>query len=133
MTLTASCHCGATKIALAYPPTEAKQCNCTFCFKTGAIWSYYQPGEVTFLSGEADKIYSASDGINQHHFCSRCGINSWGDSPDWASVYNADGTPKNGDPDSFPETRIVGVNIRLIDGFDIASVKIEQIDGRNNW
>lgn len=133
MTLTATCHCGDTKIELPYPPTEAKQCNCTFCFKTGAIWSYYPPSEVAIRSDTGDKVYSASGGINQHHFCGRCGISSWGDSPDWASVYNADGTPKNGDPNSFPETRIVGVNIRLIDDLDIAMVRIEQVDGRNSW
>jgi len=133
MTLTATCRCGATKIALPHPPIEAKQCNCTYCYKTGAIWSYYQPGEVTLLSEEADQVYSASGGINRHHFCGTCGISSWGDSPDWASVFNNDGTPKNGDPNSFPETRIAAVNIRLIDDFDIASVRIEQVDGRNSW
>lgn len=133
MTLIATCHCGATRIALAYPPAEAKQCNCTFCFKTGAIWSYYQPGDVTVLSGDADATYSASNGLNQHHFCGRCGISSWGDSPDWASMYNLDGTPKNGDPTGIPEARIIGVNIRLLDDFDIATVEVEQVDGRNNW
>ena len=88
---------------------------------------------MTLLSEEADQVYSASGGINRHHFCGTCGISSWGDSPDWASVFNNDGTPKNGDPNSFPETRIAAVNIRLIDDFDIASVRIEQVDGRNSW
>ncbi|KQW69364.1 aldehyde-activating protein [Phenylobacterium sp. Root77] len=133
MTLTASCHCGATKIQ-APVPTSATECNCTYCARTGAVWAYYKPGELQMLSQEAEGTYSASDAGNAHHFCGRCGMQTWGDSPDWSSVYNMDGTPKPGfDAGSMPSARIHGLNLRLVDDLDWSSITVEKVDGRNNW
>jgi Uncharacterized conserved protein len=132
MTLIATCHCGAVKIALPSQPTEAKTCNCSFCQRTGAVWAYCKAGELTFLSQEGEVTYSPT-GLNNHHFCARCGMQTWGDSPDWASMYNADGTPKNGDANSIPTERIYAVNLNLIDDLDWSAVRVEQMDGRNNW
>lgn len=133
MTLTATCHCGDTRITLSRRPTEAKSCNCSFCDRTGAVWGYFQPGQIT-VEATDEKTYSASGGMNRHHFCGRCGMQTWGDSPDWASAYNADGTPKPGfDAGTVPQARIVGVNLRLIDGLDWSTVEVEKLDGRANW
>ena len=132
MPLLATCHCGATKLEVQQPPTHAGECNCTFCGRTGAVWGYYQPGEVNILSEAEDKIYSAS-GYGEHHFCGKCGMQTYGVSPDWGSMYNSDGTPKNGDPTAVPTTKIYGINLRLIDDFDWSSVAIEKMDGRNSW
>lgn len=133
MTLTASCHCGATSIELPHAPTEAHECNCSFCARTGAVWAYYQPDEMQVSQSEG-RTYSASDGVNQHHFCGRCGMHAWGDSPDWASAYNLDGTPKAGvEAGTTPEARICAVNLRLIDDLDWSKVSIEKVDGRHNW
>lgn len=105
MPLIASCHCGATKIELPQPPASAKSCNCSFCARTGAVWAYYKPGEVRLLAQAEERTYSAS-GLNQHRFCGRCGMHTWGSSPDWASIYNDDGTPKPGfTAGSTPRTR----------------------------
>lgn len=133
MTLIAACHCGATRITLPSHPTTAKACNCSYCARTGAVWAYYRPGELTFQSREAEATYSASDGMNLHHFCGRCGMQTWGDSPDWAAMYNADGTPKNGDPTSMPTERIHAVNLNLIDELDWPAIAVEKIDGRKSW
>ncbi len=132
MPILASCHCGATKLQ-AELPREAKQCNCSFCSRTGAVWGYYEPDEIVFLSQDEDRVYSAS-GMNRHHFCGRCGLQTWGDSPNWASAYNADGSPKEGvAPGSVPEQRVYAINLRMVDGLDLSTLKIEQMDGRNNW
>ena len=133
MTLLAKCHCGATQITLPHPPRRAGACNCTFCARTGAVWGYFGPGELTITTGDTDRIYSARGNGNAHHFCSQCGLHTFGVSPDWASLYNADGTPKGGDATAFPTTQIYAVNLRLIDDFDWSSVEIEEMDGRNSW
>lgn len=132
MTLTASCHCGATRITLPAHPTEAKTCNCSFCQRTGAVWAYFKAGELTFLSQDGEATYSPT-GLNNHHFCTTCGMQTWGDSPDWASMYNADGTPRNGDAKAMPTERIYAVNLNLVDDLDWSAVSVEQMDGRNNW
>jgi hypothetical protein len=133
MTLKATCHCGDTRITLSRAPTGAKSCNCSFCERTGAVWAYFEPGEIT-VEATDEKTYSASGGMNRHHFCGRCGMQTWGDSPDWASAYNTDGTPKPGfDAGTVPEARIAGVNLRLIDGLDWSGIAVEKLDGRANW
>lgn len=134
MPLIASCHCGATKIELPHLPHDAKECNCTYCARTGAVWGYYEEGELTFVSRDGEKIYSASDNMNRHHFCGNCGMQTWGNSPDWGSMYNIDGTPKPGfTTQSLPSDRIYAVNLRLIQDFDWSGIEIEKVDGRNNW
>jgi len=134
MSLIASCHCGATKIELPHPPVYAKECNCSYCARTGAVWGYYGAGEMRFLSQEGEKTYSASDGMNQHHFCGSCGMQTWGDSPDWASMYNNDGTPKEGfTAGSLPTQRTYAVNLRLVDDLDWSQMAVEKIDGRSSW
>ena len=133
MTLTASCHCGNTKIILPHPPVQAAECNCTFCSRTGAVWGYFKPGELQIAAGESDKFYSASGPANEHHFCSHCGMQTWGVSPDWASAYNDDGTPKSDDPNALPEGKMFSVNLRLVEDFDWGSVTVHKMDGRNSW
>lgn len=132
MTLTATCHCGATRIDILKAPEGGRTCNCTYCHRVGAVWAYFATGEVTIHSSTHDRTYSASGGLNQHHFCGHCGSNTHGDSPDWASAYNADGTPK-GEAGVVPEQRIVAINMRMVDGFDLNSLPVEALDGRNNW
>lgn len=133
MSLIATCHCGQTAIELPRLPADAKECNCSYCSRTGAVWGYYRPDELKILSNVDDRTYSATSSGNVHHFCGRCGMQTWGASPDWASLYNSDGSPKNGDPTAVPTTFIYAVNLRLIDGFDFSSVDVEMVDGRNNW
>lgn len=133
MSLIAHCHCGATRIELPGLPSSATQCNCTFCNRTGAVWAYYQPDQLTFLARDNERVYSTNPDLNQHYFCGTCGMQTWGESPDWASMYNADGTPKNGDPTAMPTARIQAMNLRLVDDLDWSGIKVEQVDGRHNW
>jgi hypothetical protein len=132
MTLTATCHCGATRITLPRLPSEAHTCNCSYCARTGAVWAGVERNEMAFVSQEGDAIYSASGGMNEHHFCSHCGIHTWGSSPDWSSAYNDDGTPK-GEPNVVPEGRTYMVNLNLVDDIDWSQISIKKMDGRTNW
>jgi len=133
MTLTASCHCGAIKIEVPGLPAEAKECNCTYCHRTGAVWGYYSPEEVRITTaGEADRDY-APRGMNHHHFCGQCGGNTHGFTPDWASLYNNDGTLKPGMTQGVPERQIVGINLRMVDELDLPTLAIIKVDGRNSW
>ena len=133
MTATAKCHCGATTVTLPDTPTEASECNCTFCRRTGALWAYYPPEAVTIEAGD-NRMYSASDGVNRHHFCGTCGMHTHGSSPSWGEIYNLDGTPKDGhQPGDMPEARTAQVNVRMIDGLDLDGLKINKLDGLNSW
>ena len=133
MSLIASCHCGAVRIALPEHPSAGTECNCSYCSRTGAVWAYYEPGKLQFLSRDGERMYSTNPDIHQHHFCGTCGMQTWGESPDWGSMYNDDGTPKNGDPNSFPTARKLGLNLKLVDDLDWSRIKVSKVDGRNSW
>lgn len=132
MTITATCHCGATRIELPGLPAEVKECNCTYCHRTGAVWGYYKPEDVRVVSAGHDAVY-APNVINEHHFCAHCGGNTHGASPDWASMYNNDGTLKEGMSEGVPTERIFGVNLRMIDDLDLAALDTVKVDGRRSW
>ena len=131
MTLTATCHCGSTRITLPGPPTEAKTCNCTYCQRAGGVWASYAPEDLTITATD-DRVYSAA-GMNQHHFCGKCGSDTHGFAPDWASKYNNDGTLKPGETEGVPERQIAGVNLNMIDDLDLSSIPVTAVDGRNSW
>jgi hypothetical protein len=124
MTLTATCHCGGTRIEVPDAPTEALQCNCTYCTKSGGVWSYW-PAEAAprVVQRLHDAVYSASDGMNQHHFCAKCGCTTYGVSPDYSDY--------QGGP--TPEKQRFALNIHLLDDFDASTLKLDHIDGRNMW
>ena len=50
-------------------------------------------------------------------------MQTWGDSPDWASAYNADGSAKEGfTPGTVPTQRIYGINLRLVDDGTLSQI-----------
>jgi hypothetical protein len=88
---------------------------------------------MKFAKDEHDRVYTKS-GANNHHFCGRCGMQTWGDTPDWSEVYNFDGTPKDGHAaGDMPTGRSYAINLKLLDDFDLSSLTAEKVDGRNNW
>jgi len=133
MTLTATCHCGATRIELPHLPADIKECNCSYCQRIAGIWGYFDPDEINIVSADKDTVYSASDNINRHHFCANCGSTTHGSSPDWGSLYNLDGTLKPGKTAGVPTDRLVAVNLRMIDDLDLATLDIVKVDGRKSW
>ena len=67
-----NCHCGGTRLELPDVPRHATACTCTFCTKSGGLWADYAEdhpaGQPRILSDAYGKVYSASQGMNQHNF-----------------------------------------------------------------
>jgi len=123
-TITGSCHCGDTQFAIeAEIPAELTRCTCSFCAKRGALLAYYPP-EVFKVTGkgEHDAYYLWNTRQVLHHFCNRCGVSVYSDSPAFEMDGKWDG-----------KTRRVGVNARLFDNFDAAEAKVTVIDGKHLW
>lgn len=119
MTTVAACHCRGTRISIDTLPTSAVSCTCTYCTKTGGLWAYFPADGPRIEADEHGAIYSASAGRNRHHFCRRCGCQTYGLSPDWSN------------PESGRDH--LALNVRLIEGLDLAALAIETVDGRNLW
>lgn len=115
--LSLSCHCGQVRLELEKRPDFIHECNCSLCQKSGAIWGYFQPREVTVEGTTA--AYSRSDkpepGVSIH-FCPRCGSTSHFELTDAkiAKIGNS----------------MVGVNMRLADERELSGVELRYPDGR---
>ena len=122
MSLKATCHCGATSFEVSEAPTSITECNCTFCFKRGGLWAYYSPEQVSFTKTDKTTPYTSDATTHTHYHCSICGCGAynqvlctWGESgPDFTK----------------PQ---VAVNVRLFDDFDITTLRVNHLDGRNQW
>jgi len=122
MSLVATCHCGATYIEVAVPPHDLTECNCSFCFKRGALWAYYPPGEVTVHADSHKIAYTSNPQTHTHYHCGACGCSTHSQ---LACTWTNDG------PD-FDQPRIA-INARLFDDFDIAALPVAKLDGRSEW
>lgn len=120
MTIESRCHCGATKLVIKANPDSLTECNCTFCSKHGVLWAYYDPEEVV-LESVGNTVVRGEEGSPQHHFCSICHCLSYYYQ---AHAWTDDGSP--GKP-------FVGVNARLFESIDLASLPLKKVDGLNGW
>jgi len=88
------------------------ECNCSMCGKKGFLHWIVPRDAFELLSGaDAITTYRFNTGVAQHHFCRHCGIHSY---------Y----VPRS-DPDK------IDVNVRCLDGVDVAALTIMPFDGRN--
>ncbi|KAI1298391.1 glutathione-dependent formaldehyde-activating enzyme [Xylaria venustula] len=75
-TYRANCHCAAYVYEVTLPEvTTASQCNCSICYKKGAIWVFPKPDGVKFVKGDpaALKNYTFGKKAFTHKSCSTCG------------------------------------------------------------
>lgn len=122
MSIIGSCHCKATVFEVATAPVTVMRCTCSFCSKRGALWAYYKPSQFTLKTPRENvAAYVGGYWTVRHHFCATCGCGTFTDTPDFST-----GTPDFDNP-------IVGINSRLLDSFDLDSVEIVVIDGKNLW
>lgn len=106
-----SCHCQAVVIELPRAPDWVGSCNCSICRRTGILWAYYHPDEVRIeATSGATQPYIWGDRCLALHHCTTCGcITHW--------------------ENLVPEGDKMGVNARLLDGFDPEGTELRLIDG----
>lgn len=52
-TYRANCHCAAYVYEVMLPEVcTASQCNCSVCYKKGALWVFPKPADVKFVKGD---------------------------------------------------------------------------------
>jgi hypothetical protein len=112
----ASCHCGAVRLEVARRPRQLTECNCSLCRRYGALWAYYSTETARVLRGRKTLArYTWGPATRQFFHCKRCGC-----------ITHYERAPKRG-------VRKVGVNARMFDPADIASVRVRRFDGAASW
>ena len=111
-TMSGGCHCGRVRFRVTADLARITDCNCSFCTKKGFLDLIVAPEQFELLSGaDALTTYRFNTGTARHTFCATCGIHPF---------Y----VPRS-DPDK------IDVNVRCLDGVDIAALKVHRFDGQN--
>lgn len=114
-TYNGSCHCGAVRYSVVTghnPPVIS--CNCSICSKKGSLLSFVPADDFKLMGGKDHVIDYQFNTMNIHHlFCKTCGVESF-----------ATGTAPNGE-------KMVAINVRCLDGFDLDSLEPMQYDGKS--
>lgn len=111
-TLRGSCHCGRVTFELQAKLESVIDCNCSLCRRRGALWHAATESELRIVTGEADLVlYQFNTKTAKHYFCRHCGIHPF--------------IRPRLDPSRW------AVNVRCIDGVDLASLRIRSFDGEH--
>lgn len=108
-----SCHCGAVAFELDGEITDAIECNCSLCRRRGTVLAFYPRAALTVQAADdALSTYTFNRHAIRHRFCTTCGVAPF-----------SEGThPATGEG-------MAAVNLRCVDGLDLATVEIQQVDG----
>jgi hypothetical protein len=106
------CHCGRVRFRVTANLDGVTQCNCSICAKKGFLHLIVSPQQFQLLSGKDDlTTYKFNTGTAKHTFCKYCGMHPF---------Y----VPRS-DPDK------IDINVRCLDGIDVATISPKLFDGRN--
>ncbi len=106
------CHCGRVRFRVRDDLAKVTLCNCSMCEKKGFVHLIVPRDRFELLAGENElTTYRFNTGAAAHRFCRTCGIHSF---------Y----VPRS-DPDK------IDVNVRCLDGVDLASIEATPFDGRH--
>jgi hypothetical protein len=109
-----SCHCGKIAFEVEGDLNGAMACNCSMCSRKGSLLWFVPRERLRLLTAEDDiDTYTFNKHVIKHRFCRTCGIHPYGE-----------GTDPKGD-------RMAAINIRCLEGIDLASVPVQHFDGRS--
>ena len=111
-TMEGGCHCGRVRFRVTADIASVIDCNCSICTKKGILHLIVPLERFELISGKDDlTTYEFNTRIAKHMFCRYCGIHPF---------Y----VPRS-DPDK------IDINVRCLDGIDVAAISPKLFDGRN--
>lgn len=112
-TYVGSCHCGKVRYHVTLALEGAVACNCSMCGRAGTLLAFVPEGSFVLDQG-ADELtdYQFAKHVIHHLFCRTCGIKSF-----------ARGVG--------PKGPTVAVNVRCLEGVDVAALPLTHYDGRS--
>ncbi len=108
-----SCHCGKVAFEVEGTIESGLACNCSMCQRRGSLLWFVPRPALKLLTPEADLgTYTFNQHKIKHRYCAACGIHPFGEGMD----------PKG--------NAIAAVNLRCIEGIDLAAIPVNHYDGR---
>lgn len=113
MKYTGSCHCGRVAFEVEGEIGGALACNCSICQRKGTLMWFVPRGALQLRTPDEDAAtYLFNKHVIRHRFCATCGIHPFGE-----------GVSPKGDA-------VAAVNLRCIEGIDLAAIPVQHFDGR---
>lgn len=114
-TKTGGCHCGTVKYDVEIDLTQPViECNCSYCEEKGLLLSFVPAEKLVVTKGEDNLTeYRFNTEKIQHLFCTTCGTQCFGRA------------------DMGEKGLGAAVNVRTIDGVDLAALTRMPYDGRS--
>jgi hypothetical protein len=107
------CHCGRIAFEVEGTIDGALSCNCSICQRKGSLLWFVPRNRLRLLTPEANaSTYTFNKHAIKHRFCGTCGIHPYGEGTD----------PKG--------AHMAAVNLRCLEGIDLASIPVQHFDGR---
>ena len=114
MRYTGSCHCGNVAFEVEGEISGALACNCSICSRKGSLLWFVPREKLQLKTPEENaSTYEFNKHAIKHRFCPICGIHPYGEGVD----------PKG--------NHMVAINLRCIEGIDLASIAVQNFDGRS--
>ena len=107
------CHCGNVRYEVEADVGSGMECNCSICSKKGSLLTFVKADKFKVTGEDAQTEYLFNKHKIHHLFCKTCGVQSY-----------ARGNMPDGSP-------MVAINLRCVDGIDLATVKVKQFDGKS--
>lgn len=114
MTHRGSCHCGRVAFEVEGTPDSALSCNCSICQRRGSLLWFVPRASLRLVTPDENaSTYTFHRHAIRHRFCPVCGIHPYGEGTD----------PKG--------AAMAAVNLRCLEGIDLASIPVTPFDGRS--
>jgi hypothetical protein len=113
MTHKGRCHCGAISYEVEGDFDEVLECNCSICTKKGYLLWFVPRQRLRLTTQSGLGTYTFNKHAIQHEFCPKCGCGTFGLAKSPA-----------GDP-------MAAINVRCLEGVDVAKLKRKFFDGRS--
>ena len=109
-----SCHCGRIAFEVEGDLEQAIECNCSHCSRKGYLLWFVPRQQLNLLTPESDlTTYTFNRHVIHHQFCANCGCAPFGFGKDRTGAATA------------------AVNVRCLEGVDLASLRKVPVDGRS--
>jgi hypothetical protein len=106
-----SCHCGKVRFEFEGAVDGAVTFNCSICSRKGGLLFAVAEADFRLLTLDGElSTYTFSNHVIAHRFCKSCGMQTFAQHPAQKSVH---------------------VNLRCVDGIDLASVPVMEFDGKS--
>ena len=114
MKYTGNCHCKKVSFEVDMNIEGALTCNCSHCFVKGLLLGFVPKSSFTLLTGEDNlTTYQFNKRVIDHTFCKDCGVQAF------SFANSPDGTPT------------AAINLRTLNGLDVASLPVTSFDGKD--